>query len=121
MPPRNTPTNRNINLKLGYNKAIKRPPLNNIAGQWSINTADTSSPFPIPDSSRSGRTNFPRWLEYYFKPAGTVSVHVFQTDIKGAADQTDPMPASAVGLGDDPDLRDLRVLHASKTFPEPAA
>jgi hypothetical protein len=42
-------------------------------------------------------------LEYYFKPAGSVSMHLFQTDITGAADETDPVPASALGLGEDPE------------------
>jgi hypothetical protein len=42
-------------------------------------------------------------VEYYFKPAGTLGVHVFQTDISGAADRSDPQPASAFGLQNDPD------------------
>jgi iron complex outermembrane recepter protein len=92
----------NLNFKFGYNKAIKRPPLNNIAGQWSINAADTLITIPNPDLTPERSNKFSAMAEYYFNPAGTVSVHVFQTEIKGAVDQSEPMPASAVGLENDP-------------------
>jgi TonB-dependent receptor len=96
------PITQDLTLKLGYNKAIKRPNLNNIAGAWSINSADTVITIPNPDLRPERSDKASAVLEYYFEPAGVVSVHVFQTDLKGATDTTDPLPASAVGLGDDP-------------------
>ena len=92
----------NLNFKFGYNRAIKRPPLNNIAGQWSINAADTIITIPNPDLRPERSDKFSVLAEYYFNPAGTVSVHVFQTKIKGAVDPSEPMPSSAVGLENDP-------------------
>ncbi len=99
--------NPDLFLKFGYNKAIKRPNLNNIAGPWTVtlnnNTGDMEVTIPNP-SLRPERSNkYSVMLEYYFKPAGTVSVHVFQNDITGAADETDPLPASAFGLENDPE------------------
>ena len=92
----------NLNFKFGYNKGVKRPPLNNIAGQWAINAADTIITIPNPDLTPERSDKFSAMAEYYFNPAGTIGVHVFQTKIKGAVDQSEPMPSSAVGLQDDP-------------------
>ncbi|MES2694810.1 MAG: TonB-dependent receptor [Verrucomicrobiota bacterium] len=91
-----------LNFKFGFHKAVKRPPLNNIAGQWSINAADTIITIPNPDLTPERSGKFSALAEYYFRPAGSVSIHLFQTKIKGAFDQSDPLPASAVGLEDDP-------------------
>ncbi|MDO8544812.1 MAG: TonB-dependent receptor [Opitutaceae bacterium] len=93
---------KNLNFKFGYHEAIKRPPLNNIAGQWSINAADTIITIPNPDLTPERSRKFSALAEYFIHPAGTVSVHVFQTSMKGAVDRSEPMPASALGLGDDP-------------------
>jgi TonB-dependent receptor len=92
----------NLNFKFGYNKGVKRPPLNNIAGQWSINETAGIITIPNPDLTPEHSQKFSVLAEYYLQPAGTVSVHVFQTQIKGAIDQSEPMPASALGYGDDP-------------------
>lgn len=98
---------QDVSLKLGYNKAIKRPNLNNIAGPWGIaldnNTGDLTVTIPNPSLKPERSDKFSAMLEYYFKPAGSVSVHLFQTDITGAADETDPVPAAELGFGDDPE------------------
>lgn len=91
-----------LNLKLGYNKAIKRPRLDYIAGQWLINGADTLITIPNPDLGPERSSKYSAMMEYYFEPAGTVGVHVFQTEIRGTNDQLGPLPAAAVGYGDDP-------------------
>jgi iron complex outermembrane recepter protein len=94
--------NQNLNLKLGYNKSVKRPNLNNIAGPWSVNSADTIITIPNPGLQPERGEAYSAMLEYYFEPAGVASVHVFQRNITNSNDQTDPLPASEVGLGNDP-------------------
>ena len=98
---------KDINFKFGFNKAIKRPNLNNIAGPWEIDlnntTGDLTVTIPNPALKPERSTRYSIAAEYYFKPAGSLSLHVFQTDITGAADETDPIPAAEFGFGDDPE------------------
>ena len=96
----------NLSLKLGYNKAIKRPNLNNIAGPWRISvnntTGDTEVTIPNPKLRPESSDKFSVVAEYYFEPAGTFSVHVFQTEITNASDETPPVSAADFGYGDHP-------------------
>ncbi len=92
---------KNLNLKLGYNKAIKRPALSDIAGAWSINSADTQITIPNPNLTPEHSEKYDAMLEYYFEPAGTVSVNVFETNVTGAVD-TLTITANEAGFGNDP-------------------
>lgn len=94
--------NEDFNLKLGYHEAIKRPRLDRAAGPWSID--ETNLEITIPNAGLSPETSrkFSAIADFYFEPAGNASIHVFQTDIKGAVDETSPAPASAFGYGDHP-------------------
>ncbi len=93
---------QNFNLKFGYNKAIKRPPLSNIAGGWSINAADTIITVPNAELKPEHSETFSALAEYYFEPAGTVSLHVFERVLNGAIDTTDPLSAADFGYENDP-------------------
>jgi iron complex outermembrane receptor protein len=101
---------KDLSLKFGYNKAIKRPNLNRIAGQWDIttnsSTGDVEVTIPNPGLRPERSQKYSVMLEYYFEPACTVSAHVFQTDIKGASDETDPISAADFGVTD-PFLQDF--------------
>lgn len=95
-------------LKLGYNKAIKRPDLNRMAGPWAINvnneTGDITVTVPNPNLKPERSQRFSALLEYYFKSAGTASVHLFQSDITNAIDSTpDDITAADAGF-DDPEF-----------------
>jgi iron complex outermembrane recepter protein len=96
----------NLNLKLGYNKAIKRPNLNNISGPWRVSlnntTGDVEVTVPNPELRPESSDKYSAVLEYYFEPAGTFSVHAFQTNLTHASDETAPVSAAEFGLGDDP-------------------
>lgn len=96
----------NLNLKLGYNKAIKRPNLNNLAGPWRVSlnntTGDVEITVPNPDLRPEDSDKYSAVLEYYFEPAGTFSVHAFQTNLTHASDETAPVSAAEFGLADDP-------------------
>lgn len=92
----------NLDLKLGYSAGIKRPPLGRMAGLWDFNSAETIITIPNPDLTPSKSNKFSALLEYYWDPAGTVSVHVFETQIRNDSVQSDALPSSALGLQDDP-------------------
>jgi iron complex outermembrane receptor protein len=96
----------NLNLKFGYSQAIKRPNLNNIAGPWRVSlnntTGDVEVTVPNPALQPERADKFSAVLEYYFEPAGTLSVHAFQTNLTHAADETAPVSAADFGYGGDP-------------------
>ena len=89
-------------VKLGYHKAIQRPNLNHLAGQWAIDEANQEIQIPNPELRPTHSNKYSAILEYYFEPAGTVSVHLFQTELKGDTQETSPAPASEFGFGGDP-------------------
>ena len=94
--------NQDFIVKFGYHKAIKRPKLNHLVGQWSIDEANQEIDIPNPVLTPEHSNKFSAIPEYYFEPAGTVSVHVFQTDIERRHTGTTPAPASEFGYGDHP-------------------
>lgn len=91
----------NLDLKLGYNKAIKRPSLKDIAGPITINSADTIVSIPNPKLTPEHAEKYDAMIEFYFEPASTISVNVFQTNINGAIDTITETAAEA-GYADDP-------------------
>jgi iron complex outermembrane receptor protein len=101
---------RNLNFKLGFNQAIKRPDLDKIAGPWTSTvdsgTGTTTITIPNPDLKPERSKRFSLMTEYYFEPSGTVSVHLFETRIKNAVDDVaDGITAEEAGFGSDPDLQ----------------
>jgi TonB-dependent receptor len=99
----------NLFLKLGYNKAIKRPDLNRTAGPWVIDLDDEFGDFvvtiPNPNLKPERSQRVSLLAEYYFEPAGSFSVHVFQSDITNAIDDgRTPISAEDAGFGGDPTL-----------------
>jgi iron complex outermembrane receptor protein len=104
------PLTKDLNFKFGYNKAIKRPDLDKTAGPWRIDvgsTGDITITIPNPDLGPERSEKFSGMFEYYFEPAGALSVHLFQTNITGAVDDGDPLSAEDAGFGSDPSLRNL--------------
>jgi iron complex outermembrane recepter protein len=92
---------KNLNLKLGYNKAIKRPNLSRIAGAWAIDEANAQITIPNPDLKPERAETYSAMLEYYFEPAGAVSVHVFERKLNGATASFEETAQDA-GFGNDP-------------------
>jgi iron complex outermembrane recepter protein len=89
-------------LKLGYHKAIKRPRLDRVAGAWSIDETNMEITIPNAGLTPEHSQKYSAIFEYYFEPAGTASVNIYQTEIIGAVDETSPAPASEFGYGDHP-------------------
>jgi iron complex outermembrane recepter protein len=83
--------NENLFLKLGYNKAIKRPDLNRIGGSWTLEYDDEEDEYkatiPNPNLKPERSERFSIMIEKYFKYQGSASIHVFQTNIKNAIDE----------------------------------
>lgn len=92
----------NLKFKLGYHQAIKRAPLDQLAGQWSIDEANLRVSVPNANLEPETSDKFSAMVEYYFEPAGILTFHVFKADLKNSADRTDWLPASEFGFGDDP-------------------
>lgn len=93
--------NRNLGLKLGYNKAIKRPNLAQVAGAWSIDEANADITIPNPSLTPERSETYSAMLEYYLEPAGAVSVHLFERILNGAT-ETFTATAQEAGYGNDP-------------------
>jgi iron complex outermembrane receptor protein len=88
--------------KFGYHRALQRPNLNQLAGQWAIDETNQEVQIPNPNLTPTFSNKFSANVDYYFEPAGTLGVHVFQTDLKGDTQETSPAPASEFGYGSDP-------------------
>jgi iron complex outermembrane receptor protein len=95
---------KDFKAKFGYHQAIKRAPLDQLAGQWEIDEANQR--VSVPNASLEPETSekVSAMLEYYFEPAGTTTLHVFAANLENAADRTDWLPAAEFGFGDDPVL-----------------
>ncbi|HYC69632.1 MAG TPA: TonB-dependent receptor [Opitutaceae bacterium] len=101
----------NLFLKLGFNKAIKRPNLNRTGGPWVIDIDDEFGDYtvtvPNPGLKPERSTRYSAMLEYYFEPAGTASIHVYQSDITNAIDENaEGVTAEEAGFGNIPELAD---------------
>lgn len=95
---------KDIKLKLGYHKAIRRAPLDQLAGQWEIDEANQRVSVPNANLEPENSQKLSAMLEYYFEPAGTITLHVFKSNLENSAERTDWLPASEFGFGDDPIL-----------------
>lgn len=101
------PLAKNLSLKLGSNAAIKRPDLNRVAGNWEITVDDVTGNIyvtvPNPNLKPERSQRYSAMLEYFFEAAGTVSLHLFQTDLDNPIDNTpDDVTAEEAGYGDNP-------------------
>lgn len=92
----------NLQLKAGYHQAIKRAPLDQLAGGWDIDEANQRISVPNPNLGPERSDKVSLMLEYYFEPAGTASIHVFETNLENNSQRTDWLPASEFGYGSDP-------------------
>jgi TonB-dependent receptor len=93
---------KDVKLKLGYHKAIKRAPLDQLAGQWEVDEANQRISIPNPNLEPENSDKVSAMVEYYFEPAGALTLHVFKADLKNSAERTDYLPASEFGFGSDP-------------------
>jgi TonB-dependent receptor len=72
----------NLHAQFGYSHAISRPPINSLAGVWSVNDVALTVNAPNPDLKPETSNNYVGRVAYYFEPAGSLSLLVQQNEIK---------------------------------------
>ena len=95
----------NLQLQAGYSHAISRPPIDALAGVWSINDLARVITAPNPNLKPEVSDNYVARLAYYFEPVGSFTFLVQQIEI---TDQRITRRASAAqfGYADDPEYAD---------------
>ncbi len=71
----------NLQAQLGYSYAISRPPVDALAGVWSINDQALLITAPNPNLKPEKSDNYVARLAYYFEPVGSFTFLVQQTEI----------------------------------------
>ena len=71
----------NLHAQFGYSHAISRPPIDSLAGVWSINDVTMIITAPNPNLKPEKSDNYVARLAYYFEPVGSFTLLVQQTEI----------------------------------------
>ena len=92
----------NLQAQVGYSYAISRPPVDALAGVWSINDQALLITAPNPNLKPEKSDNYVARVAYYFEPVGSFTVLVQQTEI---SDQRVTVRGKAADFGfeNDPD------------------
>lgn len=91
----------NLQLHVSANKAISRPPIDELTGAWIINDDAFLVTSPNPNLLPEYSKNYVARVAYYFEPAGQLTVTVRQNDIENLR-STRRGTSEEFGLGDDP-------------------
>jgi iron complex outermembrane receptor protein len=83
----------------GYGESTLRPDQANLSGRATINDAAMTGNIPNPSLKPEHATKSVARLEFYFEPAGTLSVGYFVNDLRDRQVQTTQIPAEDIGLG----------------------
>lgn len=95
----------NLQLQAGYSHAIARPPIDALAGVWSINELARLITAPNPNLEPEISDNYVARLAYYFEPVGSFTFLVQQIEIRNQR-ITQRASAADFGYGDDPEYAD---------------
>jgi TonB-dependent receptor len=95
----------NLHAQFGYSYAISRPPIDSLAGVWSVNDTLLLVTAPNPNLKPELSDNYVARLAYYFEPAGSFTFLVQQNEIKHIA-TTRRFSAAEFGYDDDPAYAD---------------
>jgi iron complex outermembrane receptor protein len=93
---------QHLQLQLGANKAIARPPLDAISGTWGIDDVNFIVTAPNPNLQPEYSKNYVARLAYYFEPVGSLTLTVTQNDISNLRESQE-FTAEEFGYGDDPE------------------
>ncbi|MBM3853338.1 MAG: hypothetical protein FJ399_09295, partial [Verrucomicrobia bacterium] len=91
---------RNLQLHVGANKAIARPPMDSLTGAWLINEEQLLITSPNPNLLPEYSKNYAARFAWYFEPAGQLSVTLTQNNIRNLR-QTRRGTAEEFGFGGD--------------------
>jgi iron complex outermembrane receptor protein len=90
-------------FQAGYNRAISRPPINALAGVWSVDDVNRIVNAPNPNLGPEVSDNVVARLAYYFEPVGSLTFQVAQNSITDFR-VTEEFTATEFGYGNDPEL-----------------
>jgi TonB-dependent receptor len=91
----------NLSAQFGYSFAISRPPIDALAGVWSVNDTAMLVTAPNPDLKPELSHNYVGRLAWYFEPVGSFTLLVQQNEISNIR-LTRRYTADEFGYGDDP-------------------
>lgn len=84
---------------VNFSQSVRRPDFGNLTGVATINDDMMTGNIPNRDLKPEWGNNYAARLEYYFEPAGNLSVGVFQSDLTDLIYQRTVVPAEEIGLG----------------------
>ena len=90
---------RNLWFTSGYGESTLRPDLTNLTGRATINDSTMTGNIPNPSLQPEHANKRVARVEFYFEPAGTLSVGYFANNLKDRQVQTTQVPAENIGLG----------------------
>jgi iron complex outermembrane receptor protein len=99
---------KNLDFQFGYSSTIRRPPIRDLAGVWTVNDTNLTVSAPNPRLLPETSDNLSARAAYYFEPVGMVAVNVFQNTVDGLF-QTTRMSAQQFGYEEE-DLRNYEFI-----------
>jgi TonB-dependent receptor len=93
-----------LHAQFGYSHAISRPPINSLAGVWSVNDVALTVNAPNANLRPEISDNYVGRIAYYFEPVGSFALLLQQNEIKDIAVMSNF--TSAEFGNDDPALAD---------------
>ncbi len=81
--------NQQVQFQAGFNKAIARPPIDQLTGVWNIDEDDERVTAPNPNLLPEFSKNYQARMVYYFNPSGQFSVAVSQNNITNLRESFD--------------------------------
>lgn len=95
----------NLQAQFGFSRAISRPPVDALAGVWSINDVAHIITAPNPNLKPEKSDNYVGRLAYYFEPVGSFTFLLQQTEITNQR-ITVRGQAQDFGFDEDPEYAD---------------
>jgi len=93
---------QNLNLHLGYNRAISRAPIAALSGVWVVDDANSRVNAPNPRLQPADSDKVVARLAYYFEPVGSFTLQVSQNNITNLR-ETNTFTAEEFGYSNDPE------------------
>lgn len=91
----------NLMIMAAFNQAILRPDMSNMTGRATISDTMLTGTIPNVELKAEHSNNYSLQAEYYFEPAGFVTVGVFQNDTRDIQYRDSEVTAESIGLGDE--------------------
>ena len=103
----------NLHFLLAANQSISRPNYDNIAGALSIDDTNRRITLPNPDLKPETSDKYFASVQYYFEPAGTLSLSAYQLAVKNLGLANTAVSAEEAGYANEPDYAGYQFLRAT--------